>query len=103
LTALRVQSLIEFERSVHAEMSALMSAGRLGTPVVGAWAYTTTFPCHECTRHLIASGISRVYYIEPYPKSLAERLHDDAIVIDPNKPPTDRVAFLPFVGVAPRR
>jgi len=103
LAGLRVQSLIEFERAVHAEMSALISAGRRGTPVVGAYAYTTTFPCHECTRHLIASGISRVYYIEPYPKSLAERLHEDAVVIDPSTIPADRVAFLPFVGVAPRR
>ncbi|MEX2646443.1 MAG: hypothetical protein WD249_09290 [Gaiellaceae bacterium] len=103
LGGLRVQSLIEFERVVHAELSALISAGRHGTPVRGAYAYTTTFPCHECTRHLIASGVSRVYYIEPYPKSLAAKLHDDAIVIDPDTSPPDRVAFLPFVGVAPRR
>lgn len=103
LAGLRVQSLIEFERVVHAEMSALLSAGRRGVSLRGAYAYTTTFPCHECTRHLITSGISRVFYIEPYPKSLAERLHDDAIVIDPNTPSVDRVAFLPFVGVAPRR
>jgi cytidine deaminase len=103
LAGLRIQSLIEFERVVHAELSALIAAARHGKPVTRAYAYTTTFPCHECTRHLIASGVSRVYYIEPYPKSLAEKLHDDAIIIDPETVPDDRVAFLPFVGVAPRR
>lgn len=103
LTGLRVKSLIEFERVVHAEMAAVVSAARRGVAVRGTYAYTTTFPCHECTRHLIAAGLARIYYIEPYPKSLAQRLHDDAIVIDPATPPPDRVALLPFVGVAPRR
>jgi hypothetical protein len=42
-------------------------------------------------------------YIHPYPKSLALRFHDDAIVIDPADETPGKVRFEPFVGVAPRR
>jgi deoxycytidylate deaminase len=102
-SGLRVRGLIEFERAVHAEMAAVVDAGRRGVAIRGAHLYTTTFPCHECTRHVIAAGIERVVYIEPYPKSLAARLHDDALAIDQADPKPPRVRFEPFVGVAPRR
>jgi deoxycytidylate deaminase len=99
----RARSLIEFERAVHAEMAAILDAGRRGQIVDEGTLFTTTFPCHECTRHIVAAGIQRVVYIEPYAKSLAPQLHDDAIVIDADDPPSDKVRFEPFVGVAPRR
>ena len=38
----------------------------------------TTCPCHNCTRHIIAAGLSSVTYIEPYPKSRAADPHEDA-------------------------
>jgi deoxycytidylate deaminase len=103
LDGLRVQSLIEFERVVHAEMAAIVDAARRGVAVRAGYLYSTTFPCHECTRHLIAAGINRVVYVEPYPKSLASHLHDDAIAIDEDNPPAHKVRFEPFVGVAPRQ
>jgi deoxycytidylate deaminase len=103
ITGTRARSLIEFERALHGEMAAILDAGRRGQSVDGGTLYSTTFPCHECTRHIIAAGIRRVVYIEPYPKSLASKLHDDAIVIDADDPPNDKVRFEPFVGVAPRR
>jgi cytidine deaminase len=40
-------------------------------------------------------------YIEPYPKSLARELYEDMIDVDPQSARADRVAFEPFVGVAP--
>jgi len=100
---LRIQDLIEFERVVHAEMSAITDAARRGVKVQDAYLYTTTFPCHECTRHLIGAGIHRLFYIQPYPKSLAARLHDDSVEIDRDDPPKGKLRFEPFVGVAPRR
>jgi deoxycytidylate deaminase len=103
LDGLRVQSLIEFERAVHAEMAAILVAANRGISLRDSYLYSTTFPCHECARHIIAAGVRRVIYIQPYPKSLAEKLHPDAIEIDPNSPSPGKVAFLPFVGVAPRR
>jgi len=97
----RYMQLIEFVRAVHGEMSALMDAAMRGVSVRGCTMYVTTFPCHECARHIIASGISKVYYIEPYAKSLAMELHDDAIQLDAETE-SRKVPFLPFLGVAPR-
>jgi deoxycytidylate deaminase len=31
-----------------------------------------SFPCHMCARHIIATGLREVVYIEPYPKSVAK-------------------------------
>lgn len=103
LKGTRVMSLLEFGRSVHAEMAALMSAARLGISVKDATLYCTTFPCHMCARHIVASGIKRVVYIEPYPKSKAKQLHQDSISVDPSTPSSDHVNFEPFEGVSPRQ
>lgn len=96
-------SLTEFQRPVHAEMSALMDAARRGVPVDKTTLYTTTFPCHGCARHIVAAGIKRVVYIEPYAKSLARVLHSDSISVDESNPGTEKVLFEPFVGLAPTR
>lgn len=98
-----VMNLLEFGRSVHAEMAALMSAARLGVSVRGATLYCTTFPCHMCARHIVASGIKRVVYVEPYPKSKARQLHQDSISVDPTTPSDELVNFEPFDGIAPRQ
>jgi deoxycytidylate deaminase len=93
-------NLLEFLRAVHAEMAALMCAARQGTAVDGCTLYTTTFPCHECARHIVAAGIERVVFVEPYPKSRALDLYDDSIEIDGH--PREKVPFEAYVGVAPR-
>ncbi len=99
-----VSDITEFGRSVHAEMDALMAAGRNGVSFRNATLYTTTFPCHTCTRHIIAAGVKRVVYIEPYPKSLATQLHEDAITISSERKTDDkRIPFEPFLGIGPRR
>jgi deoxycytidylate deaminase len=100
---LLIQDIIEFGRSVHAEMAALLDAAMRGVSVDRGLLYTTTFPCHECARHVIAAGIDEVRYIEPYPKSLVADFHSDAIVFDSRTEGDDRVLFKPFVGIAPRR
>lgn len=99
----RVMNLLEFGRSVHAEMTAISTAARLGMPIKGATLFTTTFPCHMCARHIVSSGIARVVYVEPYPKSKARQLHSDSIQIDPERVIAGRVTFEPFVGIAPRQ
>jgi deoxycytidylate deaminase len=93
--------ITEFGRAVHAEMEALLACARTGRSPRGATLYTTTFPCHNCCRHIIAAGIEKVYFVEPYPKSKAGTLHNDAISID--EPVAGKLPFLPFIGVAPRR
>jgi deoxycytidylate deaminase len=100
----KLKGLIEYCRAIHAEMDAITSAARRGGHALkGAEMFCTTFPCHNCARHIIASGIKKVYYIEPYEKSLALRFHQDAIEFDPESgTSSEKVVFLPFEGVAPR-
>lgn len=98
----RLMSLIEFLRPVHGEMAALMDAARRGIPVAGGILYVTTFPCHECAKHIVAAGIQKVLFIEPYPKSQVEILFRDSISLERQGHQT-QVPFEPFIGVAPRR
>lgn len=97
-----LMSLTEFGRDVHAEMSAIVSAARRGVATQEAHLYCTTFPCHNCAKHIIAAGIRRVVYIEPYAKSFAREFHLDSAT--ENQCAGDgRITFEPFTGVAPRR
>ncbi len=100
-------NLGEFGRPVHAEMAALLDAARRGVSVKDADLYSSTFPCHNCAKHIVAAGIARVRFIEPYPESLATELHDDSLVVDPTEELIASgkrlVWFETFVGVAPRR
>ncbi|HAX8496794.1 TPA: CMP deaminase [Escherichia coli] len=99
----RLKDLIEFSRAVHAEMHAILGASRVaGERILGGKKFVTTYPCHSCARHIIASGISEVYFIEPYRKSLALKLHSDAMtesVIETD----EKVKLIQFDGVAPTR
>jgi len=98
----RIVDITEHGRSVHAEMEALMQCARNSNNTKGATLYCTTFPCHNCAKHIVASGIKRVVYIEPYPKSKALELHDDSISNILEDSP-EKVIFEPFEGVGPRR
>jgi deoxycytidylate deaminase len=95
--------LTEFGRAVHAEMNAVLDAARRGVSVQDMTLYSTTFPCHNCARHMIGAGITRVVFIEPYIKSRAGELHEDALDIELSGSGGRKVSFTPFVGVAPRR
>lgn len=95
--------ITEFGRAVHAEMEALLACARSGRSTRGTSLYVTTFPCHNCTRHIIAAGVAKVFYIEPYAKSKALKLHDDAINDNQEQADDGRVPFLPFIGIGPRR
>jgi cytidine deaminase len=90
---------IDFIRAVHAEASALLNL-RIPLTEPGLTLYVTTFPCHEWARHIVISGIKRVMYVEPYPKSLVNELYHDSISVD-EQCVGSRVIFLPFVGIAP--
>ncbi len=45
----------------HAELNAILNY--TGTALKGAKIYTTLFPCNECTKALIQSGIKEVIYL----------------------------------------
>lgn len=98
----RLMDLIEFGRIIHAEMSAISDAARKGVPIKSATLFCTTFPCHICAKHIVAAGLRRVVYLEPYPKSYASKLHKDSIHLGIDSPNT-KVGFEPFFGVSPFR
>jgi len=100
----KLGDLTEFNRAVHAEMEALAMCARNNISCRGADMYVTTFPCHNCAKHLVAAGISKVIYIEPYIKSKAIELFGDTIVEKAyTKEKSDKVMFIPFFGVGPRK
>lgn len=98
----RVMDLLEFGRIIHSEMSAICDAARKGLSVQDTTLYCTTFPCHLCAKHVVASGIKQVVFLEPYPKSYATELHRDSIVVDPVET-SEKVVFRPFIGISPYR
>jgi len=106
LQGTQFQDIGEFGRMVHAEMAALIDAARRGVSVDNHAMYVTTFPCHNCAKHIIAAGIRKVIYLEPYPKSRTKHLHAEEVegfdlVAEQKSERT--VEFLPFAGVAPRQ
>lgn len=105
INASGINDLTEFGRVVHAEMDAILGCARRGVSCRDTVLYSTTFPCHNCAKHIIASGVKKVIFIEPYPKSRALDGHKDAICTrsDPRSQNEKRVQFLPFIGVGPKR
>lgn len=101
-----IKTLIEFSRSVHAEMHAILNAASLyGAKLKNSTLFCTTYPCHNCVRHIIAAGITKLYYIEPYVKSKGVDLHSDAITDDSSLEEKNKkkVQILMFEGVSPKK
>ena len=97
----RFMAITEYGRAVHAEMGVITDAARRGVALQGSTLYGTTFPCHNCAKHIVAAGAKRLVYIEPYPKSQVARLFRDSIALE--SPVAGKVLFEPFVGIAPPR
>ena len=101
LVGAEVMDVTEYGRVVHAEMCAICDAARTGRSVKDSILYCTTFPCHNCTKHILSAGIRKVVYMEPYPKSKARELHGNEIALEEEIP--GRVSFVPFLGISPFR
>ncbi|QBK26297.1 ComE operon protein 2 [Ureibacillus thermophilus] len=53
-------------RTIHAEINALLQCAKYGISTNGADIYITHFPCLQCTKAIIQSGIKNVYYASDY-------------------------------------
>ena len=53
---------------IHAEQNLVCSVARSNESTVGATIFTTTAPCEECAKLIIASGFKDVYYKDLYRK-----------------------------------
>lgn len=59
---------------IHAEMNAILWSARKGISIEGGTIYSTTKPCLQCTKNIIASGITTIYYSDEYSKNDDETL-----------------------------
>ena len=95
-----IADVMEYGRMVHAEMNAITDAARTNKSIQDAILYSTTMPCHLCTKLIVASGIKRVVYVQPYPKSLVHELYEDSVAVD-QPGCTTKVSFETLKGVTP--
>lgn len=49
-------------RTIHAEVRAILNAGVLGVSCDGGTMYSILKPCFQCTKVIIASGITKIVY-----------------------------------------
>lgn len=56
---------------VHAEMNALLQAGKGAN---GGTLYSTIVPCNTCAKMIINAGIKRVVYLDDYPENVGRDL-----------------------------
>ncbi|HAT8656815.1 deaminase [Legionella pneumophila] len=93
---------LDFHPCTHAEIAAIIDAAKLGVSVRNSTLYTTTFPCHLCAKEIINAGISKVVYLEAYPKSKNKELYPKLIDFDPSHP-SSLLPFCFYSGVGPKR
>lgn len=101
-----ISGVTEYKRSTHAEMAALLDAARRGIAVRDCTMYVNTYPCHTCTKHIIAAGIRKVVFLHPYTKSKAREMYQSMIrhgLLLDDKIPANVLVFEPFLGVSPNR
>lgn len=103
LKASKILDILEYGRALHAEMNAITDAARTNTSTQDTILFVTTFPCHNCAKHIVGSGIKTVFYLEPYSKSEVSRLYPDSISIDPANKIKNKIPFKQFCGITKRR
>jgi len=67
--------LLDMCKALHAEENALLSLKKHGGENFrNTVLYTTTFPCNLCANKIVASGINKVVYADPYPMKEAKTI-----------------------------
>jgi dCMP deaminase len=62
--------------TVHAEQNAIVSAARFGISIDGSTMYCNTFPCWNCFKLIVSSGIVEVIFKNPYGIEKNQRVLD---------------------------
>ena len=64
------QDMTKYPYVVHAELNAILNAN--GRDLRGSRIYVALFPCNECAKAIIQSGVTEVYYLsDKYADSMA--------------------------------
>lgn len=67
------------QNTLHAEQNAIADAARRGTPIQDSTIYITHYPCINCTKFIIASGIKEIIYYDNYRNDeIVNKLLEDA-------------------------
>lgn len=53
-------------RTIHAELNAITGAAKQGVQTLDCTAFVTFYPCINCAKALVASGIRKVKYLHDY-------------------------------------
>ena len=61
----RCEAPLKYNWILHAERNAILKAAKEGIKIDGCSMYVTYFPCSDCARAIIQSGISKVYSPKP--------------------------------------
>lgn len=70
------------QATIHAEQNAIADAAKRGVSINNTTAYITHFPCTNCTKLLVQTGISKIVYLNDYNNDeLVERLLSQTNVI----------------------
>jgi len=67
----------ELCRGIHAEQNSIIQAAIHGISINNSIIYCTHHPCSICTKMLINSNISKIYYKHGYPDSFAQEMLKD--------------------------
>ena len=53
---------------LHSELNSIIFCAKHGINIQGSEIYVTLFPCDQCIKNLIQSGIMKIYYLFEYDK-----------------------------------
>lgn len=82
-------------RSLHAEENAFLQISKHGgQPLFGGVLFTTASPCELCAKKAFQLGISKIYYIDPYPGIATTH------VLDGGTQKPDLILFRGAIGAA---
>jgi dCMP deaminase len=68
----RMERPLKYVYTEHAERNAIYGAARQGHSLDGSLMICTMFPCHDCARAIIQSGIMRIISYKPNNERWAE-------------------------------
>jgi deoxycytidylate deaminase len=75
LTSVSNGKLLDMCRALHAEEHALLHLTKIiGQTSNNLVLYTTTYPCNLCANKIVAAGITKVVYADPYPMKEAKNI-----------------------------
>ncbi len=82
LTSVSDGKLLDMCRALHAEEYALLHLTKIsGQNSDNLVLYTTTYPCNLCANKIVAAGIKKVIYADPYPMKEAKLILESGGVV----------------------